>query len=364
MRVGVVTTSYPRAPGDPAGNFVAGFAHYLARRGHTVEIVAAGPGNDRDGDLPVHRVTLGAGLFFDQGAPDKLESDYSLFFHAPLFTAALLAETRRHRWDRVVSHWLVPSGLVAATLGIPHLAIAHSADVHLAARPLLADAVAATLARSRIVFVAEHLRQRLLRAIRMGRLRQNVSDHSLTFPMGIDLPAPRDRAAARARFGLAAAERTVVFLGRRVPIKGLDVLSAAMRQLPGVTLLVAGDGPETASGRLLGELRGEARDDLLAAADVVVIPSRPQGSRTEGAPMVLVEALAAGAPVVASDLPGIRETAGGAARLVPPGDATALARAIRAVLDQPPDPSPGRVVAARRSWDVVGPLLHDALMTV
>ena len=364
MRVGVVTTSYPRAPGDPAGNFVAGFAHYLARRGHSVEIVAAGPGSDRDGDLPVHRVTFGAGLFYDGGAPDRLESEWSHSFRVPLFTAALLAATRRHRWDRVVSHWLLPSGLVAATLGIPHLAIAHSADVHLAARPLVADAVAAALSRSRIVFVAEHLRRRLLAAIRIGRLRQKVSEYSLTFPMGIDLPERRDRAAARERFGLAPGEPTVAFLGRRVPIKGLDVLSRAMRHLPDVTLLVAGGGNEPTTGRILGELRGEARDDLLAAADVLALPSLPQGGRTEGAPMVLIEALAAGLPVVASDLPGIRETAHGAARLVPPGDPVALARALRAVLDDPPAPDQGRAVAARRSWDVVGPNLHDALMTV
>ena len=358
MRVGVVTTSYPRAPGDPAGNFVAGFARWLART-HAVEIVAAGPGADRDGDLPIHRVGLGAGLFYDEGAPDRLERDRMQLARAPLFTAALLAATRRHRWDRVVSHWLLPCGVVAATLRLPHLAIAHSADVHLAARPLVADAVAAVLARSRVVFVAEHLRRRFVSELRIQRL-----DRSLVCPMGIDLPGARDRAAARARFGLAPGEPTVAFLGRRVPIKGLDVLAAAMRRLPGVTLLVAGGGHAPAPGRVLGELRGDARDDLLAAADVLALPSLPQHGRTEGAPMVLVEALAAGLPVVASDLPGIRETAGGAVRLVPPGAAGALAAALRATLDDPPDPARGRAVAALRSWDAIGPVLHDALMTV
>ena len=70
MKLGVVTTSYPREPGDPAGSFVAGFARWLAARGHEVEVVAAGPGASRDGDIPVHRVRAGASLFYDEGAPD------------------------------------------------------------------------------------------------------------------------------------------------------------------------------------------------------------------------------------------------------------------------------------------------------
>ena len=69
---------------------------------------------------------------------------------------------------------------------------------------------------------------------------------------------------------------------------------------------------------------------IYRAADVCVIPSR-----WEGFGLVAVEAMASGVPVVASDLPGLREVVGDAALLFPPGDAEALARQIRRLLDSP-----------------------------
>ncbi|HEX7836646.1 MAG TPA: hypothetical protein VF469_04235, partial [Kofleriaceae bacterium] len=67
MKLGVVTTSYPRFPGDPAGNFVAAHVAALRALGHRVEVVAAGePGHD-----DVLRVR--SRLFYRGGAPDALE---------------------------------------------------------------------------------------------------------------------------------------------------------------------------------------------------------------------------------------------------------------------------------------------------
>ena len=68
MRIGVVTTSYPREPGDFAGAFVAGLTHWLAHAGHRVEVIAAGepsPDGDADGDIPVARVPAGERLFYE-----------------------------------------------------------------------------------------------------------------------------------------------------------------------------------------------------------------------------------------------------------------------------------------------------------
>ncbi len=74
-----------------------------------------------------------------------------------------------------------------------------------------------------------------------------------------------------------------------------------------------------------------ARSDvlvLLAASDLLV-----SGSRAEGLPGVVLESMAIGVPIVATDLPAMREVLGGGERLVPVGDPTALARAIEARLD-------------------------------
>ena len=133
----------------------------------------------------------------------------------------------------------------------------------------------------------------------------------------------------------------VLAVGRLAAQKGFDVLlgaAARWRDLdPAPLLAIAGDGP------LAGELRARAaslgvdaaflghRDDvadLLAAAAVFVLPSR-----WEGQPLILQEALRAGAAIVATRVGGIPDLVGDdAALLVAPGDAAALAAAVRAVL--------------------------------
>lgn len=134
---------------------------------------------------------------------------------------------------------------------------------------------------------------------------------------------------------------TILFLGRHEPRKGLAVLLEAMKELPSaVRLWVASDGPETAALRAqsagdvrvewLGRISEEEKAARLRAADVFCAPSL--GGESFG--VVLLEAMAAHTPVVASDLPGYANVAraGRDALLVPPGDASALAAALRRVL--------------------------------
>jgi phosphatidylinositol alpha-mannosyltransferase len=117
------------------------------------------------------------------------------------------------------------------------------------------------------------------------------------------------------------------------------VLLDAFGLLPSSThLWVLGDGPETerlrrrfgSDARIewLGPVDDEERAARLAGAQVLVAPSL--GSESFG--VVLLEAMAAGTAVVASNLPGYQLAAAGAARLVPVGDQIALAEAVRTVL--------------------------------
>jgi glycosyltransferase involved in cell wall biosynthesis len=292
------------------------------------------------------------------------------------------------RWDAVVSHWLVPSGIMASLARkvslrrIPHLAIAHSADVHLCARDGLADLTLALLevgGPTQLLFVGEHLKQRFLGSLReesRGALRALVS------PMGIDvarLTAARtaDRSVARRTLGLPAEGPVVGFLGRLVPVKGVDILIDAVAMLAEpLTLLVAGDGPER--GRLVeraqnvraifpGALSGASLGAFWAAIDVFVLPSVNLASgRTEGTPTVVLEALAAGVPVIASEVGGVRAAAGDAAVLVPSGDRQALAGALSGVLRDPKEAAAlaerGRVRARAYDWHAVGPRLLAALV--
>jgi len=163
---------------------------------------------------------------------------------------------------------------------------------------------------------------------------------------------------------------TLLFVNRLDPRKGFRVAIEAFARLapdhPTLRLVVAGDGTERgAVGGLPPALRPRVRmlgavphDDLPpyhAAADVFVGPAL--GRESFG--IVLVEAMAAGLPVVASDIDGWREVVrdGVDAILVPPGDPAALAEAVRSVLGDPALAArlaaAGRVRAETYRWDVV-----------
>ena len=143
----------------------------------------------------------------------------------------------------------------------------------------------------------------------------------------------------RRLLGIAPKHQMILTVARLAPQKGLDLLcdtaGLVADRVPGARWLVAGDGPLRAglTDQIVGEdlpviLLGRRDDvpDLLAAADVVV-----STSAWEGQPLNLQEALAAGAPIVATDVGGTREVTGDAARLVPFADPDALATQIAQV---------------------------------
>jgi len=376
VHIGVVTTSYPRHAGDSAGRFVWGLNRYLLSAGHTVEVLAAddlggraevqGPGS------PVPVLRIPSPLFYGGGAPDKLFRHRSL---ATVPTAALeslrfsarlgrLFFARQAGYDAVISHWLVPCGLLAAALlpgppSKPHVAIAHSSDIHLLRACGLASVAHYVSRRARLVYTSASLRI--------------FGAPGVVAPMGIDVAefcaSAFDRAAARQR--LAVTGPTVLFLGRLVPVKGVEVLLSAVAALPGLTLWIAGDGPlrqalaaqAAALGiasrvRFWGAVAPAARRELLLACDCLVVPSLvlPDG-RTEGAPQVILEGLAVGCAVLASAVGGIPELLGDAGTLVPPGRPQELSQALAAAML---DTSQAAVLlrrahARRYDWSAVAP---------
>jgi glycosyltransferase involved in cell wall biosynthesis len=160
-------------------------------------------------------------------------------------------------------------------------------------------------------------------------------------------PPAVDPAEVRADFGWPADAPVALFAGRLMAQKGVDVLIRALDLLqhirPALRTLIVGDGPlrdeleETAHAfRLDDKLKFTGhRDDvprLLAAADLLVLPSR-----YEGLPNVVLEAMAYGKPVVATAAPGTTEVVsdGVTGRLAPVDDANALALALRTLVDDP-----------------------------
>jgi glycosyltransferase involved in cell wall biosynthesis len=204
---------------------------------------------------------------------------------------------------------------------------------------LVAERIAARLLMDRVIAVTSSQRDELLRfgVAPVGRL-------VLQLP-GMDVDAFRDlsdkQGELRRRLGASASTLIVGTIGRLVPIKGLDIfLDAAAWVLKeterDVLFVIAGDGP------LRRELEGR-RDSLglgrscvllgatsdvrgfYADCDIVVM-----SSRNEGAPIVLLESMGAGRPVVATRVGGVPDMVedGVSALLVPPDDPRSLGRAI------------------------------------
>ncbi len=205
----------------------------------------------------------------------------------------------------------------------------------------------------------------------------------IPLPNGVDVerfrPGPVDL-EFRARFGLPAEAVVVLFVGAMDAahhFKGVKVLLRAIAACPEVWGLLVGDGDLKAGYQRHARELGIASRVVFAghvptidlpsayrAADVLVLPSITAG---EAFGMVLLEAMATGRPVIASDLPGVRSvfTAGAEGLRVPPGDAAALASAIQTLSSMG---TSGRAAMGRRgretteheySWDQIGRRLED-----
>ncbi len=319
MRVGLVTTSFPRFEGDCSGAFLLTIARSFAAQGHRVVVLAPEPMGPLDEPelpgidvrwVPYARPRSAQRAFYGAGAPDNLRTDPIARAGAAAFVAALsFACARQLRdCDALISSWCVPSGWAAsrAAAGRPHLCICHATDVRWLCRMPGGALAARGIANgaSAMWFLSAELRDTFLRLA--GRSSTELPCH--VGPMPIDPPVPLglSRSALRRKLGLHGT--TLLFLGRLVPVKGAKTLLHAMAGLSEpVAIRIAGDGPErlaleTLARRLQvdatfeGWVSGTRKEALLDACDAIVVPSAP----LDGLPTVLFEAAARGLPIVAT----------------------------------------------------------------
>jgi glycosyltransferase involved in cell wall biosynthesis len=278
--------------------------------------------------------------------PPRLLRNYYDRFYSWSISGAVAKVLRDFRPDAVLSYWAHPDGAaalrVARAIGVPGAVIVGGSDVLLITRdPGRRRRVADVLkSADAVIAVNAHLKAR---SIDLGA----APDRAHVWSQGVDdsIFYPGDRFAARSAVGIPPDRPAVLWVGRMAPVKGLDVLLAAMaipNKLPDdARVYLVGDGPlraELASKArqlgladrviFVGAKSGAVLGDWYRAADVTVLPSR-----SEGLPNVLRESLACGTPFVASDVGGISEIARDAAnRLVPAGDPAALIDALAGAL--------------------------------
>lgn len=349
LRVCFLTTGYPRFEGDLFGAFVHELAAVLVEAGHSVEVVApheAGlPRFERHGNLTVRRFRymLPTGLqrlAYGGGIPTNLQRSWVARMQIPMFLLAFVwsALGACRRADVVHAHWTV-CGLVGRLATIlwrrPLVLSVRGSDAKLAGGGVVAK-VNRWVWRSVGVNIA--VSEDIAQALRTS----GVPDRQVkVVPNGVSGRfRPLDPAGARTQLGLPPTSFIILYAGLLVPIKGLDILVAALAELeaPDWRCVLVGDGPLADSlvelGRAAGlgdrlHLAGRRPSDempiWLSAADVLVLPSH-----SEGRPNVVLEAQACATPVVATRVGGTPELVedGRTGLLVNPGDAAALKNAI------------------------------------
>lgn len=158
-------------------------------------------------------------------------------------------------------------------------------------------------------------------------------------------------------------EDRVAFLGRDEPRKGLDVLLRAWKRVqathPEAELVVMGAARGTDDATWMGRVDDRAKAEVLSSSAIYVAPQL--GGESFG--VVLLEAMAAGSAVVASDLEPFRSVAAGAARFFPVGDIAALAVTLIELLESPAQrtglAAAGEERVAGYDWSVVGAAYRD-----
>jgi glycosyltransferase involved in cell wall biosynthesis len=402
LRLAVLAHSFPRFPGDTHGPFVKRLSEELARLGHQVwalvpydQALAADPATP----LRVrsfryvwppswHRLGYSRTLRRDRGLR------FGALFQSPLYFAcaerALARLVRAERIELVHAHWILPNGYVAwraaRRMGVPYAVTLHGSDVFMAERHALLGHMAsrALAGAAHVTSCSAELAERLVR-VAGGRHAEKV----VLVPNGTDVVARPAAGAARAwrqRLGVEADAPLVVAVGRMVDKKGFAELLAAapaiLERQPRARLVLAGGGDLLETLRRRAEELGIAEAvrfpgalahpealALIAACDVFVMPSvRDAGGNVDGLPIVVLEAMAAARPVVATAVSGLPLAIadGQTGRLVAERDPAALAAAIVELIEDAETARRLGDAAAERvrtelNWTAVA-RAHDRLM--
>ncbi len=367
MRILILTSTYPRYEGDGVGSFIHSLSQSMTRLGHDVTVLAPyDPAvvPDWQSDVKVKRVHYVWPTSWSRlGHARSLASDVRLKWHSyPLVALFALftilhscMEIVRRGADVVYAQWLIPSGFIGAIVsrltGVPLVVSLHGSDVFVAEQyKIFRPAVRLVFRTARQVIACSGDLAR--RAVGLGLPRSTVT----VVPYGVDTerysPDSHSAQELRDRIPIPESQDVVMAMGRLVYKKGFSYLLRAvplvLPRCPNTCFIIAGEGDLRAELESLAESLGVREHVVfpghipwgqtpghLARADVFVVPSVvDEAGNLDGLPNVLLESLASGCAVVASEVAGIPEVVRDDENglLVPQKDERALADAICALL--------------------------------
>jgi teichuronic acid biosynthesis glycosyltransferase TuaC len=373
MRILTFTTLYPNAVRPQFGVFVETRLRKLVASGHvSARVIAPCPW------FPLKSSRFGKYAAFAQ--IPRFEERYGLAIDHPryllipkismnvapflLFAAVLPVLrgqiARGQDFEAIDAHYMYPDGVAAAMLGLaldrPVVITCRGSDINELSEyhfPKQQMKWAASRAAA-VVTVSEGLRDRLS-ALGVQRAHVRV----LRNGVDLELFYPIEQRTSRVRLGLSG--RVLVSVGNLVPLKGHELIIKALVDLPSTTLLIVGHGPERSSLESLAQAVGVAdrvrflnpvpQDklrEIYCAADALIL-----ASASEGWPNVLLESMACGTPVIATNIPGVTEIIGApevgqVLRERTPGS---IVQSVEWVFAKPRDCAAIRAYAERFSWD-------------
>ena len=374
LRLLTFSTLYPNAARPNHGVFVENRLRHLVASGQaTSEVVAPVPyfpgDHPRFGDWALHarapRDEMRHGIAVHHPrypvVPRVGMSAAPFLLYAAMLPVLRRLLAQRPAFDAIDAHYVYPDGVAAVwlgrRLGLPVVVTARGTDVnlipsHRVPRLLIRRAIAGAAA---LIGVSA--------AIKAALVELGAPDEKVTvLRNGVDIALfrpPEDRDAVRRNLGLT--RPTLVSVGHLIERKGYHRTIEAMQQLPEFALMIAGEGPERARlealiarlnlqdrVRLLGPRQHADLPPLYGAADAMVL-----ASAREGWANVLLESMACGTPVVASNIWGnpevVQEPAAGliAEENTPDG----IAAGVRRLFASLPARTATRAYAERFSWD-------------
>jgi glycosyltransferase involved in cell wall biosynthesis len=328
-RLLIITSSFPRSSSDETCGYIREFGRHLADE---FEVTVLAPFDSPVTDAACPEFSVVRSKSFLPAALDPLRAGQDLNgvvarggITRILLGVSLLAFTIRAfrlslRADVICSHWMLPSGLIGTgisrLLNRPHVCVEHSGALHLLRGSHFGKYLTRMIVAGsqRMVVVSEDLRAKLLAICPIAKEKTEV------IAMGIPGSAFSPCGFNQSRNSEGGNQGfTLGFIGRLVEIKGLHILLNALTEMSEVRLLIAGEGPcrgelERLAEQLnlnatfFGQVGQSEKAKILSACHAIVLPSLVLANgRTEGVPVVALEALAAGKPIIASRAGGLRE---------------------------------------------------------
>ena len=363
MNICMLTSSFPRYPGDSAGVFVSDLSCYLSQRGCIVSVLAPHDYGSKMSDIQGNLIVKRFRYFFPEkyqklcygsGIVKNLKTEPISLIQVPIFILSQLVSAikilKNKKIDIIHAHWSFPQGLIGLLCkylhNIPYIVTIHGSDIYGLNYPILSNINRLVLRHAAACTVNSEETARVTN--RLSGLK-NIQ----IVPMGVDTELFNNKKRKLSPNSNCTRRKSILFAGRLIDWKGVDFLLMAipiiLNKFPKTTLRIVGNGPERLrleqkasdlgienNVLFLGQIPHNELVDYYSMADVFVLPSnKKEAGETEGLGVVLLEAMACNIPVVGSNVGGIpsivkHEKTG---LLAKPGDPEDLSKKICILLE-------------------------------